>query len=393
MVFLRYSWNNETVSRDGKFRGRGCLVFCVQVPFELYEKLDTLKYFSRSIFLPQGHKGTNRGTRGQALPPPNTKHHTLHTNPKMALNKLALIRYKTIDECLRNRGRRWTLENLIDRVSEALYEYEGIRDGVSKRTIQLDLQTMRSDKLYSAPIVVLDRKYYTYEDPSFSITQSKLTSADLQKMNEVVGILKHLNGFNHFGEMSEMIAKLENELQRNRTHGPDIIQFESNPLLKGLNWIDPLYKAIAARRAVLIDYRSFRAQKTRQDIYYPYLLKEYRNRWFLIGRNKAKRHLVTMALDRIEGVEELSREPFYPYPEVDFDHYFDNVLGVTKSEKDRPTKVILSVRRETAPYILTKPLHRSQTVLQETDDSTILQIEVVLNFELEREILGFGPQV
>jgi len=311
----------------------------------------------------------------------------------MALNKLALIRYKTIDECLRNRGRRWTLENLIDRVSEALYEYEGIRDGVSKRTIQLDLQTMRSDKLYSAPIVVLDRKYYTYEDPSFSITQSKLTSADLQKMNEVVGILKHLNGFNHFGEMSEMIAKLENELQRNRTHGPDIIQFESNPLLKGLNWIDPLYKAIAARRAVLIDYRSFRAQKTRQDIYYPYLLKEYRNRWFLIGRNKAKRHLVTMALDRIEGVEELSREPFYPYPEVDFDHYFDNVLGVTKSEKDRPTKVILSVRRETAPYILTKPLHRSQTVLQETDDSTILQIEVVLNFELEREILGFGPQV
>ena len=311
----------------------------------------------------------------------------------MALNKLALIRYKTIDECLRNRGRRWTLENLIDKVSEALYEYEGIRDGVSKRTIQLDLQTMRSDKLYSAPIIVLDRKYYTYEDPSFSITQSKLTSADLQKMNEVVGILKHLNGFRHFGEMSEMIAKLENELQRNRTHGPDIIQFESNPLLRGLDWIDPLYKAIAARRAVLIDYRSFRAHNARQDIYYPYLLKEYRNRWFLIARNKFKRPLVTLALDRIEGVEELSREPFYAHQEVDFDHYFDDVLGVTKSEKDRPTKVILHVRRETVPYVLTKPLHRSQTVLQETETGSIVQIEVVLNFELEREILGFGPQV
>jgi hypothetical protein len=63
----------------------------------------------------------------------------------MALNKLALIRYKTIDTCLRNRARKWTLENLIDKVSEVLYEYEGIRDGVSKRTIQLDLQTMRSE--------------------------------------------------------------------------------------------------------------------------------------------------------------------------------------------------------------------------------------------------------
>ncbi len=311
----------------------------------------------------------------------------------MALNKLALIRYKTIDECLRNRGRRWTLENLIDKVSEALYEYEGIRDGVSKRTLQLDLQTMRSDKLYSAPIVVQERKYYTYEDPTFSITQSKLTSADLQKMNEVVGILKHLNGFNHFGEMSEMIAKLENELQRSRTHGPDIIQFESNPLLKGLNWIDPLYKAIAARRAVLIDYRSFRARNAKQGIYYPYLLKEYRNRWFVICRNKAQRHLVTLALDRIEGLEELLKETYYTYKEVDFNHYFDNVIGVTKSEKDNPAKVVLSVRRDTIPYLLTKPLHASQTVLKESEQEIIIQIEVVLNFELEREILGFGPKV
>lgn len=312
----------------------------------------------------------------------------------MALNKLALIRYKTIDECLRNRGRRWTLEDLIDKVSEALYEYEGIRDGVSKRTIQLDLQTMRSDKLYNAPIIVQDRKYYTYEDPKFSITQSKLTTADLQKMNEVVGILKHLNGFNHFGEMSEMIAKLENELNRNRPEGRDIIQFESNPLLKGLNWIDPLYKAIAARHAVLIDYRSFRSREPRQGIYYPYLLKEYRNRWFLLCRNKVQRHIITLALDRIESVEELQREPFRDAAHVDFEHYFDHVIGVTTSENARPVRIVLEVRRDTLPYILTKPLHASQEVMKELEDGgAIIKIEVVLNFELEREILGFGDRV
>ncbi|MGJ1268304.1 hypothetical protein ACR78G_13985 [Sphingobacterium spiritivorum] len=83
----------------------------------------------------------------------------------MATNKLALIRYKTIDDCLRNRHRKWTLDDLIEKVADALYEYEGITNGISRRTVQADIQLMRSDKLgYNAPIVVTDRKFYSYSD-------------------------------------------------------------------------------------------------------------------------------------------------------------------------------------------------------------------------------------
>ena len=75
----------------------------------------------------------------------------------MAINKNALIRYKTIDACLQRRNRKWTLENLVDACSDALYEYEGIHKGVSLRTVQLDIQMMRSEKLgYNAPIMVVD---------------------------------------------------------------------------------------------------------------------------------------------------------------------------------------------------------------------------------------------
>jgi len=98
----------------------------------------------------------------------------------MSLNKLALIRYKTIDYCLRNRARKWTLENLIEKVSEALYEYEGIRGGVSKRTIQLDLQTMRSDKLgYNAPIVT----------KPLHVSQTVLKDADGQLIIQIEVVL------------------------------------------------------------------------------------------------------------------------------------------------------------------------------------------------------------
>lgn len=62
----------------------------------------------------------------------------------MALNKNALIRYRTIDKCLQNRQRRWTLNDLIEACSDALYEYEGKALKVSKRTVQLDIQMMRS---------------------------------------------------------------------------------------------------------------------------------------------------------------------------------------------------------------------------------------------------------
>src|SRR3954469_218636 len=89
----------------------------------------------------------------------------------MSINKLALIRYKTIDNCLQNRFRKWTLNDLIEACAEALNEYEGISKGISVRTIQLDIQTMRSEKLgYNAPIIVTDKKYYSYEDKNYSIT-------------------------------------------------------------------------------------------------------------------------------------------------------------------------------------------------------------------------------
>src|SRR6187549_973269 len=128
----------------------------------------------------------------------------------MPVNRNALIRFRTIDNCLRNRQRRWTLEDLIEACSEALYEYEGIDKGVSRRTIQMDIQLMRSDKLgYNAPIIIKEKKYYTYEDADYSITNNPLTKSDLDKLSEVIGILRQFKGFTHFQEMTGMIHGLE----------------------------------------------------------------------------------------------------------------------------------------------------------------------------------------
>ncbi|MGL4582121.1 MAG: helix-turn-helix transcriptional regulator [Flavobacterium sp.] len=309
----------------------------------------------------------------------------------MATNKLALLRYRIIDECLQNRFRKWTLNDLIEKVADGLYEYEGIDTGISKRTIQLDIQAMRSESLgYNAPIIVVDRKYYTYEDANYSIKNSPINDADMEKLKEVVAILKHLNGFSQIDEMSEVIAKLDNSLLTRSTKAPNYIQMEGNHLLKGIQFISPLYEAIKNKQTLLIEYKSFKSKEATKNIYYPYLLKEYRNRWFVVVRSSTHKHLLTLALDRILNVYALANEPYKEYTGVDFDRYYNDALGVTKTAQDRAQKVILWVNAYNVPYVKTKPLHHSQQVLEEDETGMKIRIDVVLNFELEREILGFG---
>jgi predicted DNA-binding transcriptional regulator YafY len=312
----------------------------------------------------------------------------------MSINKLALIRYRTIDECLRNRYRKWTLDNLIEKVADTLWELEGITSGVSKRTIQSDIQIMRSDKLgYNAPIVVVDKKFYSYSDPEYSITRAPINQTDVEKLHEIVGFLKHFNGFSYFDEMSDMISRLENNLYRSENSGRSVIQFEGNRQLKGLGHISPLYQAILRKRALLIEYKSFKAQESRQHICFPYLLKEYRNRWFLILKEKNGRYLSTMALDRIVEFQELPKELYLEHDGVDFEHYFADLLGVTRTERDRAHRVVLYVDKDQAPYVMTKPIHASQQLLREDTEGIEISIQVVLNKELEREILGFGENM
>lgn len=90
----------------------------------------------------------------------------------MPANKNALIRYRTIDNCLRNRYRRWTLDDLVQACCDALYDMEGIKKGVCARTVQMDMQIMRSDKLgYNAPSKYMTR--YIIDMPTL-ITLSQI---------------------------------------------------------------------------------------------------------------------------------------------------------------------------------------------------------------------------
>lgn len=306
----------------------------------------------------------------------------------MSSNKNALIRYKTIDNCLRNRTKLWTLEDLIDACSDALYEYEGKYDLVSKRTVQLDIQNMRSEKLgYNAPIEVFQKKFYRYSEPDFSIKNIPVNENDIKVMNDAVQILKQFKDFSIFKEMNGVIQKLEDSVYASKQKA--IIHLDKNERLKGLEFIDTLYDAILNKNVLKIEYKSFKARDTNYYIIHPQLLKEYNNRWFLITWDEMT--YLTLALDRVISIEKINAE--YIDKNIDGDHFFKEVIGVTVSQRNRPMNVIFWIDKNNAPYVKTKPFHHSQEIIEELEDGTVFKISVQINFELERVILGFGESI
>ena len=309
----------------------------------------------------------------------------------MPANRNALIRYKTIDNCLRNKYRRWTLEDLIDACSDALYEYEGITKGISRRTIQMDIQMMRSEKLgYNAPIVVYDNKYYKYEDEDYSITNTPLSEQDLKVMSEAVEV----KGFSYFSNMGDIISRLEDHVTSARQKTIPVIDFEKNESLKGIDYLDMIYHAVVSKQVLRMKYRSFKARSASSFLFYPYLLKEYRNRWFVFGVKQGTSVLVNLALDRIHNLEIAKEESYRENTVFDPVTFFDDLVGVTKNTGSRAEVVRFWVDRLNAPYVETKPLHKSQRVVErQKDGAVVFEIEVVINQELRREICGFAEGI
>ena len=312
----------------------------------------------------------------------------------MPANRLALIRYNTIDRCLKNRFRRWTLEDLIDACSDSLVEFEGKYQRVSRRTVQLDIQNMRSEKLgYEAPIVVIGKKYYQYSDPQYSITNMPLTENDLNSLKQITHVLKQFKGFSQFNDMGEVLKKIENKIFAINNPAKTVIDFEKNNNLKGLKYLDPIYEAIINKTVLKIVYMNFMSKKPVVIYLSPYYLKEYRNRWFVLGKREFSEKIALLALDRMLRLKTSNDHQYVENEDLDLESYFQDMIGVTKLPNTKIEHIEFYVDAATAPYVITKPFHSSQKIVDDQMEGVVFSIDVIPNFELEREFLGFGESL
>ncbi|MBR5469611.1 MAG: WYL domain-containing protein [Paludibacteraceae bacterium] len=253
---------------------------------------------------------------------------------------------------------------------------------------------MKEIKKEEAPIEVYEHKYYRYADADYSITDMPLSQNDYEVMQEAVDMLRQLEDFEQFNEMSDIVSRLQDKLAISKHNRKPIIHFDSVPNLKGLQLLNPLYNYISHKQTIKVMYQSFSAKSPQEFILFPYLLKEFRNRWFLYGSRVKDLVLYNLPLDRIVSIEAIDI-PYEENKRFDVEHFFDDVIGVSKNINNTPRKIKFGADAEQSNYIKTKPIHRSQKLISENqeDGSCIFKIEVVVNYEMYSVFMSYGPGI
>ncbi|MCH1581753.1 MAG: WYL domain-containing protein [Flavobacteriales bacterium] len=318
----------------------------------------------------------------------------------MPANKYALLRYRIIDRCLTNNMRPFpTKEDLRHACEEALYGSAGERISIS--TIEKDLWAMRNESElgYHAPIAYnAEHRGYHYEDPDYSISGLNLQDQDLQALRFATLTLLQFRDMPVFEQYHAAIGRI---FDRVHASGPgqladQFIQFEQAPRTLGTEHISALMTGISERRVVRFKYRKFDAADTGETerAIEPYLLKEYRNRWYLIGKPEGADAVRTFALDRMHSVA-IDNARFVRDDRFDADRYFKHSLGIT-SGSGGVTTFQWAAAPVLSHYLNSQPLHGSQRILDVPAPFpgwTTYAMDVHPTYELNQLMLGFGADV
>jgi predicted DNA-binding transcriptional regulator YafY len=301
----------------------------------------------------------------------------------MPANKNALARYRIIDDCLTNTMRRYPKLPDIQQKIEAQ-----LGQSISTSMINKDLKAMRD--MYGAPIIFQKQKNgYCYSQEGFSIKEFPLTYDEIEALDLAPAMLQQLKGTKLYDQFLHAVNKLIEGYRIGKTLGKDeieIIQTETAAGSPGTNWLEPLLKAIIEHTSLTIHYKPYGGEIKIHTIS-PYLLKEYRNRWYLVGFSDRSEKVLVWGLDRIQAVDN-SKEQFYQVPAFNSADYFQYSFGITQMHYSLPEQVVLSFIPEQAPYLLSQPIHASQEVLVNNGTEIRIAIKVYLSHELTQFILG-----
>jgi predicted DNA-binding transcriptional regulator YafY len=312
-------------------------------------------------------------------------------------HKNAQLRYEVLDQCFGNHAKRHFIKDLMEAVETKLQGENPSGNGVSKKQLYQDMLEMERKIAVRNPQVKLLRirdgleKYYRYSDRNFSLFNNTLNEEEVRQLRSTLTTLSRFRGLPQFDWIHEIILKLEQKF-RLTVEEQEIMGFQTNEDLEGRQFITPLFNAIQYRQTLDISYKPFYKDKAAIKVIHPYYLKQYNNRWFLLGWNPDEERLATLALDRIVRIRENNKEAYLVNSEFDFRYYFEDFIGTTRYD-GASVEITLRFCAGRAPYVLTKPLHMTQKAKYDANGELIVRITVIPNPELDSLVLSFGPDV
>ena len=313
----------------------------------------------------------------------------------MPTNKNALARIAFLDALLADRHHYYSLDDLTEKCNERL-EAIGVPT-VTRRCIEKDIDFIEGASFDgNIDKETVNGKYcLRYADPSFPIFTKKLSDDEKNLLQETLATLGQFDGLKNFEWLDDFKKRLEIEDRRK------IICFSNNPYLKNSSILGKAFDFISNRVAVRLSYQTFSQNKPKSLDFFPYLLKQYNDRWYLIGAAAEDGKILTFALDRIIEIQPSDIQHFEDAPE-DLEERFDDIIGVTLYDDCPLLTITFWVSDESKNYVITKPLHGSQKTISGDKETNLrghypqlaggmfFSIQCKHNYELISVLMSFG---
>lgn len=312
----------------------------------------------------------------------------------MIASKNAILRYRIIDRCIRSTAFPYpSKKELREACEEELY---GSQNGshICDSTIEKDLFAMRNE--HDAPIAFSRKeKGYYYTDPEYTIDEIPLNDKDVDAIKMAANVLYQFKNSNLFQNFDFAISKILDRVNiSNKIDDKEIdtyVQFEKVSSPKGGEYLEDLLEAIKQKQKIQFEYQGFKSDEKSIRRLHPYLLKEYRHRWYVIGMNELKDRVQTFGLDRFLSLQVLE-DKFTVDASFNPDLFFKYSVGITANVGD-PMKIKVATEEVLSKYLLSQPLHFSQEYLGNENGKHIFEYYLLPTYELKQMILGFGPEI
>ncbi len=313
----------------------------------------------------------------------------------MSVTSNALLRHITIDACLRDTTKKYSLNDLIAACTKAVKENSKTKlkenFSISTRTVQLDLQFMRDKKKgYNAPIVVYEQKYYRYKDPNYSIGNANVKQKNLAPLSEIAETLRRYAQISGMESLSEAITIIQDVIERKIEGGINNISPLELPKVSQGRYFDVIKDAVVHHKVLSLSYSPEGNLNCINVIFYPLFMKSYCNRWYVLGYEEGREGIHTIPTDSVISYS-YAILPFPPNYKFNPDEYFADIIGVTKPTIKKED-IVIQTKGHVAQNLISNPLHPSQKLLNKNENGEHqFKFSLIPNVELYRWVYENMP--
>lgn len=271
----------------------------------------------------------------------------------LILKKLKVKPYATYEEL------RLYMESQLEYMQ---MQDDALQIGFSQRTFQRDIKEISN--LFGIDIE------YSKSQKGYFICQAESENLNFQRMMEAFDMFNSLN----LAQDLHPYIHLENR----------------KPL--GTENLYGLLHAIKNRHIITFNYLKFWEEEASFRTIEPLALKEFRNRWYVMGKEPKEKMVKNFALDRLTQLD-ITRDTF-TYPEdFNIEAYYQYCFGVISPHEQEPEDIILSFTAFQGKYIKTLPLHHTQQILVDNEQEVRIKLCLKLTHDLLMELLSFADEL